>query len=124
MRNDQLSAADLGWIERSQSYLWQFAPWLVIWITAAVWIVWRRKFLLAAGFFFASISVGAYLYLISVILVIAGPVPGPRAAAWLRWTDAVTVGWAAVSVLSIFGSLVYGVLAINQLVRSRRIGHQ
>lgn len=116
MRNDQLSAADLGWIERSQSYLWQFAPWLVIWITAAVWIVWRRKFLLAAGFFFASISVGAYLYLISVILVIAGPVPGPRAAAWLRWTDAVTVGWAAVSVLSIFGSLVYGVLAINQLV--------
>jgi hypothetical protein len=124
MSNDRLSAADLRWIERSQSYLGQFAPWLVIWIIAAVWIVWRKKFLLATGFFFASISVGAYLYLISVILLIAGPVPGPRAAAWLRWTDAVTVGWAIVSVLSIFGSLVYGVLAINQLVRSRRIGDQ
>jgi len=124
MRDDQLSAADLRWIERSQSYLGQFAPWLVIWIIAAVWIVWRRKFPLAAGFFFASISVGAYLYLISVMLMIAGPVPSPRAAAWLRWTDAVTVGWAVVSVLSIFGSLVYGLLAINQLVRSRRIGDQ
>jgi hypothetical protein len=124
MSNDRLSATDLRWIERSQSYLWQFAPWLVIWIIAAVWIVWRKKFPLAASFFFASISVGAYLYLNSVMLMIAGPVPSPRAAALLRWTDAVTVGWAIVSVLSTFGSLVYGVLAINQLVRSRRIGDQ
>ncbi len=122
MKSAKISETDLRWIERSQSYLWQFAPWLVIWIVAAVWIIWRRNLPLATGFFFASISVGAYLYLFSVILLWAGPVPGPTAASWLRWTDVVTVGWAAVSVLSTFGTLGYGVAAIKQVVRSRRIG--
>jgi hypothetical protein len=120
MRNDQLSAADLGWIERSQSYLWQFAPWLVIWIIAAVWIVWRRKFPEATGFFLMSVPIGAYNYLISPGLFFGGPVPGPGSQSWLMWVNAVSVGWGAMFALSILGSIGYGIASIVGMIRNRR----
>jgi hypothetical protein len=120
MRDDQLSAADLRWIERSQSYLWQFAPWLVIWIIAAVWIVRRRKFPEATGFFLMSVPIGAYNYLISFGLFFGGPVPGSGSRSWLMWVNAVSVGWGAMFALSILGSIGYGIASFVGMIRNRR----
>jgi len=120
MRNDKLSVADLGWIERSQSYLLVFAPLLVLWIAAAIWILRRRKFPEATGFFLMSIPIGGFIYLISFGLFFGGPVPGPGSRNWLMWVNAVSVGWGAMFALSILGSIGYGIASIVGMIRNRR----